>query len=367
MSHEGVSSTVFIFGFVKGYARKAMNIQDITHHPYKHIIEQRVKIISFYDDYGAEATKRAFSVGRSTVFLWKQRLKANEGCLSSLAPGNRAPHIRRSRTVDSRITSFIVTQRTEHPRLSKDKLAVLLQSECLVWELKTPSSSTIGRLLSDLKQQGRLPRGVKLTMSGATGRLIERKAKPRIKKRRRAGYQPQKPGDMLQIDTIVKFINGIKRYVITAVDYQGRFAFAYGYTSPSSANAADFLVKLQAVAPFSIKRVHHDNGSEFYKHFVAACERQSVVQLWNYPKKPQHNGMVERLNRTVQDEFIDWHLQDLAYDLDDFNRQLMDWLIWYNTKRPHYGLQLKSPMQYLLDLLQLPIQESNMLWTDTCS
>lgn len=341
------------------------SIQDITQHPYKHIIEDRVRIISFYDDYGEEATARAFGVSRSTVFNWKHRLKTNQGRLSSLAPVDRAPKHRRRRVVDKRVTNFIITQRTDHPRLSKDKLAVLLRTECLAWDVNPPSASTVGRILGDLKQQGRLPKGSKLSVSGATGRLIERRNKPKLKKQRRNGYQPKEPGDMFQIDTIIKFINGIRRYVITAVDYDGRFAFAYGYNSPSSANAADFLTKLQAVAPFTVHRVHHDNGSEFYKYFVDACKRHQVIQLWNYPKRPKHNGMVERLNRSIQDEFIDWHLEDLAYYMEDFNHQLMDWLIWYNTIRPHYSLNLKSPMQYLLDLLQLTPHESNMLWTDT--
>lgn len=341
------------------------SIQDITQHPYKHIIEHRVKVLSFYDDYGAEATTRAFSVSRSTIFLWKQRLKAQNGRLGALAPGCTAPKQRRRRRIDQRVTDFIVAQRIEHPRLSKDKLAVLIRPRCLEWQITAPSASTVGRILNDLKSQGRLPAGSKLTVSGATGRLVERRSKPKLKKQRRNGYQPQEPGDMLQVDTVVKFINGIRRYVITAVDYQGRFAFAYGYTSSSSTNAADFLVKLQAVAPFTVKRVHHDNGSEFYRNFVTACKQQDVIQLWNYPKKPQHNGMVERLNRSIQDEFIDWHLEDLAYDLDNFNHLLVDWLVWYNTIRPHYSLRLKSPMQHLLDLLQLNTRESNMLWTDT--
>ena len=75
--------------------------------------------------------------------------------------------------------------------------------------------------------------------------------------------------------------------------------------------------------------------------------------------------MVERFKRTIQDEFIDWRLDDLVYDLDSFNHELMDWLLWDNTKRPHYSLKLKSPMQHILELLQLPTKESDMLWTDT--
>ena len=365
MAHEGVSSTVFMFGFVKGYARSAMNYSNITHHPLRHVIERRVKIINFFDSYGTKATKEAFDVSRSTVFVWKKTLKDNHGRLEALAPASRAPIRRRTRLVDERITDFIVQQRSLHPRLSKDKLAVLLESECWNWNLPSPSVSTVGRLLNDLKQQGRLFGSAQLSFYAGSGKLHNKRHKSRLTKQRRAGYQPQSPGDMLQVDTVVKFINGIKRYVITAVDYHGRFAFAYGYKSPSSANAADFLLKLQAVAPFTVSRVHHDNGSEFYKHFITACTQQNIIQLWNYPKKPQHNGMVERLNRSIQDEFIDWHLDELAYDLDEFNHKLMDWLIWYNTKRPHYGIGLKSPMQYLLELLQLTPAESSMLWTDT--
>ncbi len=31
-----------------------------------------------------------------------------------------------------------------------------------------------------------------------------------------------------------------------------------------------------------------------------------------------------------------------------FNGKLMDWLIWYNTKRFHWGLNLEAPINYLL-------------------
>ena len=77
------------------------------------------------------------------------------------------------------------------------------------------------------------------------------------------------------------------------------------------------------------------------------------------------NAKIERYNRTIQEEFVDWHLDDLALDIKSLNRQMMDYLIWYNTERPHWTLHLKSPMQYLLEHLQLLPAESNMLWTDT--
>jgi len=167
------------------------------------------------------------------------------------------------------------------------------------------------------------------------------------------------------VDCVIKIIAGLRRYVISAIDYQSEFAFSYGYASLSSRSATDFLVKLRQVAPFAIIRVQTDNGSEFYKHFHTATEELGITHFWNYPRSPKMNAKIERYNRTVQEEFVDWHLDEFALDLNDFNHQLMDWLIWYNTKRPHWTLKLKTPMHYLLEVLQLPLAESNMLWTDT--
>jgi transposase InsO family protein len=138
-----------------------------------------------------------------------------------------------------------------------------------------------------------------------------------------------------------------------------------GYTSLSSARVKDFLHKFISVAPFEVKRVQTDNGPEFYKLFHEACLDLELTHYWNYPKHPKMNAKIERYNRTVQEEFVDHHLDDLGYDINRFNYQLMDWVLWYNTERPHFTLNLKSPMRALLDSLQLIPVESNMLWTNT--
>jgi len=347
---------------VTGYARKAMNqIQDITHHPYRAIIEHRIKVISFFNRYGQTATYEAFGVSRSTVYLWQQKLKKNNGRLSALAPTSTAPKHRRKRQTDQTIANFIIEKRQLRHRLGKDKVKPMLDEFCARNQLRPISASTIGRVLRDLKAQGRLPKNGKVYLSGRTGRMIERTNQASLKKRRRGDYRPKVPGDLLQIDTIVKFINGIKRYCVTAVDVHGRFAFAYAYRSPSSSNAADFLAKLQAIAPFEIKRVQTDNGSEFYKYFHETCEKQGIIHFWNYPRSPKMNARVERFNRTIQEEFMDMDLYLMADDLEQWNSNLMDWLIYYNTERPHFALGQISPMRYLINNFGL----SNMLWTHT--
>jgi len=74
------------------------------------------------------------------------------------------------------------------------------------------------------------------------------------------------------------------------------------------------------------------------------------------------NTEIERFNRTVSEAFISRNRMLLAYDIDAFNKKLMDWLIWYNARRPHWSLGLISPLRYICN--QLPAKESQMWWTD---
>jgi len=360
-------SQVFIGGALAGYASKAMNSSNITHHKDRAIIEHRIKVIKFFDRYGAEACKEAFGISRSTVFLWKQKLKDGHRHLEALAPGSKAPKTRRSRNTDPLVADFIVAKRELYPRLGKDKLRELLIPVCTKESVNCPSVSTIGRVISDLKSQGRLVKGGRLSHYARSRHLFEAKRRSKLKKDRRGDYYPTVPGDLVQVDCVIKFINGIRRYVISAIDYKSEFAFSMGYSSLSSAKAKGFLDKFIMLAPFKLSRVQTDNGSEFYKLFHESCEALGLKHFWNYPRSPKMNAKIERYNRTVQEEFVDYHLDDMAYDLASFNYQLIDWLLWYNTERPHWTLKLRSPLRALLDTLQLPIAESNMLWTDTVS
>ncbi|MBZ1348867.1 MAG: integrase core domain-containing protein [Candidatus Liptonbacteria bacterium] len=64
------------------------------------------------------------------------------------------------------------------------------------------------------------------------------------------------------------------------------------------------------------------------------------------------NAHLERFNRTIQEEFIDYH-SFLLLNPDEFNRKLIDYLIFYNTERVHYAFQNKlSPVQFMLSLKQ---------------
>jgi putative transposase len=346
--------------FRKAYIHFMDYVVDYLDDPQKTVIEQRLKILKFFDEFGMEATQKAFKKSRSTVFLWKQKLSSAGGKLSALAPQDRTPKRKRSRSINPFVAKFIIEYRTRHPGADKVTITPALKSACTLAGIKTVSESTVGRIIHDLKERGSLPKTRRIRLNGMTGKLREIKTRQAARKTRRKGFHADHPGDLVEMDTVSIFTDGLKRYMFTAIDTKTRFAFAYTYKSNSSANGRDFLNKFTSVAPFAISHIQTDNGSEFLKYFTQSCHDNDLVHFFNYPRHPQSNGHLERFNRTVQEQFADWHADSLD-DPEVFNRRLMDYLLWYNTEKPHRGIGKLPPLRYYLNNFVTP-QQSNMLW-----
>ena len=96
---------------------------------------------------------------------------------------------------------------------------------------------------------------------------------------------------------------------------------------------------------FPIRAIQVDGGSEFMGDFELAC-RDAGIPLYVLPlHSPKLNGFVERLNRTVREEFWDRHRG--AFDLATLQPALRAWEIASNTDRPHSALGYATPMDDL--------------------
>jgi len=354
--------------FKRGYRHLMKYISNIAHLNQKtrDTIFQRVKIIEFFDEFGQTATKKAFNTGRSTIYLWKSKLTKSGGKLSSLAPKSKAPKTRSKRVWAKEIINFIKEYRLNHPGSDKITIKPLLDLYCQALNIPLVSESTIGRIISYLKENGTVPNyQVKTSINGKTGNLRIRGKTKKEHKLRIKDYKANVPGDVVQIDAIDLFINGIHRYIITALDIKTRFAFAYCYKTLSSNTARDFMVKLIEVAPFDIIHIQTDNGKEFHKYFREYVKNQKIIHFYNYPRSPKMNTYVERFNRTIQDQYISWHMAEMDEPIE-FNPGLMQYLIWYNTERVHRGIGKVPPLCYFINNFK-NINQSNMLWTSTLS
>lgn len=184
-------------------------------------------------------------------------------------------------------------------------------------------------------------------------------------------YAKGYPGEEVQIDTTEPF--GKKGIIlISAVDDCSRFGMADCYYHNSSQNAANFLLKMVREAPFPIKAVRVDNGSEFKKHFISTCKRLGIEIKRNPVRHPTSNGKVERLHRTIEEECF-WRVNAHKEDLNYARYWLSRYLAWYNTKRRHggYGMMGRTPQQRIEDFIltnksqsQLPdVNETLILYT----
>ena len=316
--------------------------------------KERCRILAFWEKYGDLATKEAFKVSRPTLYRWQSDLKKGDGNLEALNKKSTIPKNKRKRIIPKEVEDFIVNERKFDPHLSKDKLSVLMMED----KVANLSPSTVGRMLNDLKKQGILLKTAKLSYHAKTDTLHDKTVIKRKKLRSK-----DHTGGLVKADSIVRFTNGIKRYILTGIDKEAKFAFAYAYKNHSSDGATDFMKKFKQVSPFQLTHVQTDNGSEFAKHFDIFLEKNNIVHFHTYPRCPKQNSEIERFNRTLSDAFIKQNKMLLAYDIEKFNEKLMEWLLWYNTRRPHWSLGLISPLRYIVSTLTA--KESHMCWTST--
>ncbi|MBI5465499.1 transposase [Candidatus Gottesmanbacteria bacterium] len=305
------------------------------------VISYRLEVLSFFKEFGLRATKKAFKVSKTTVYRWKKTLADNQGKLASLLPKSTKPeHLRRMET-DLRIVEYIRKLREEHFRLGKQKVKPLLDQYCFELGIKSISVSTIGKLIKRnhffFQKQGRV-------YHNPSSGWAQRKPTKRLRIR----YSP-KPTDFghLQMDTVFKIVEGMRSYLYSAIDIKLKFGLTLAYSRLNSQNTLDFFQKVELVYPLKIKSVQTDNGLEFLGVFHQYLLKRNIPHFFIYPRCPRINGVIERYQRTLQEEFFDPN-SDLIHSPKLFNDKLAEYLLFYNLERPHHSLGLKSPLNYLV-------------------
>jgi transposase InsO family protein len=153
--------------------------------------------------------------------------------------------------------------------------------------------------------------------------------------------QAQKPGDLVEIDTIHLMIDEKKRlYIFVLIDTYSRWVYAKAFAKMNAATSLKFVKEAQRASSFHFKMLQSDHGPEFGMWFV-----EQVKKSHRYTRigKPNDNAHIERFNRTLQDECID----RLPRNVRTINRSLKTYWKYYNTKRLHMGISLRAPIQLL--------------------
>lgn len=304
---------------------------------------RRAHILVFWEKHGLRATLDAFPVKRSTLYLWKNQWGGGCKKMEALNEKSRAPQTRRKRLWPQEIIQEIKRLRGVHPNLGSEKIHPLLLQFSKEKNLVCPQPRTIANLIKDLGGLRAFPQ--KISHFGKVKPLKRQKVLRKPK-----DLKPEYAGHLVALDTVERFVNGCRRYVITFEDIHSRFGFAWATTSHASLAATEFFDLCIKVFPFSFNFLYvlTDNGSEFKKHFSEKLKELHLTHYHTYPKTPKMNAHVERFNRTLQEEFVDYHAYLLKNPVE-FNRTLVDYLIFYNTERVHHAFQNKfSPLQFMM-------------------
>ena len=153
----------------------------------------------------------------------------------------------------------------------------------------------------------------------------------------------EKPGLLVQVDTIHDGESANRLYIYTLLDVCSRWAFAVPSLSINTHNSLGFVDEFRRVSPFAVKTLQSDHGSEFSKYFTKrVCER-GLAHRHSRIRQPNDNAHLERFNRTIQDEC----LRRIPRNLRSWQKEIPEYLFWYNQKRPHMGLEMKSPIDIL--------------------
>jgi transposase InsO family protein len=186
-------------------------------------------------------------------------------------------------------------------------------------------------------------------------------------------FDSECPGYWVAQDTFyVGTLKGVGRvYQQTVIDTYSKLGFAKLYDQKTPITAADTLN--DRVLPFfeeheiRVSRVLTDRGTEYcgipqshpYELYLAV---ENIDHTRTKAKSPQTNGICERFNKTILQEFYQVALRRKLYrSTAELQADLDAWMRDYNTIRTHQGRWCygKTPMQTFIDTL--PIAKEKLL------
>jgi transposase InsO family protein len=191
---------------------------------------------------------------------------------------------------------------------------------------------------------------------------VEQAIQERLKREAKR-YNKSYPGELVHFDTkrlpLLKgqSANQPREYLLVGIDDFSRELYAGIFPDKTQHSAARFLIEtVIAQCPYQIDYAYSDNGKEFKgtaDHALNnACKQHGIGQKFTRVNRPQTNGKAERVIRTLMDM---WHSQTCFKDSVDRHIQLIRFINFYNTVKPHKSLNNATPYEILTTYFNQPL------------
>lgn len=280
---------------------------------------------------------RVFGVHRSTYYRWKAQVD-RQG-LEMLRPRERRRPVmpnQLSPIIEQRIVAFALG----HPGLGPKRISAQLARP--EWGGLVVSPNGVWKALS---RHGLNTRQRRLSLVAGYRAPYEPPRAPEPEPR----VETTRPGELVGIDCFyVGRLHGTAGTVwqVTAIDTYSSFAWAELVVARNEGAGAEHTSALARRvarelkdAGWRLERVLSDNGNEFRSvRFTQTIAKLGARHSRIRSGRPQTNGHVERLQRTILEEC--WRpafARFLQVRFMGLRRQLADYIDFYNHQRAHTG------------------------------
>jgi transposase InsO family protein len=173
---------------------------------------------------------------------------------------------------------------------------------------------------------------------------------------------PLQKGELVEIDVkyVPDLVSDKQYYQFTAIDCASRWRYLKIYHDYTNFHSVRFLEELIKIAPFRIRAIKTDNGSNFTNRYTGYtkssdplnprlhlfdiwCQKHNIIHYLIDPGKPAQNGKVERSHREDQEKFYE---KNTFKNLQELEKKIHIWNNEYNNLE-HCGLNGLTPNEFL--------------------
>lgn len=189
---------------------------------------------------------------------------------------------------------------------------------------------------------------------------IRRRTKKRLPARvKQALYQPESINEVWSIDFMNDSLWDGRKYRLLNIvdDYNRELLHIEADLSLPTLRVIRVLEYLKEFRGLP-KIIRVDNGPEFISHKLDQwCRQNKITLVFIQPGKPMQNAFIERCNGNIRKELLNAYV---FTTLAEVRQKAEEWMMDYNSERPHKSLGYKAPRAFAEQHYNRPVDDQQL-------